>query len=125
MLERCCNPGNRYYSNYGGRGITVCQKWRESYLAFVEDMGQRPTGKTLERRDNNLGYSKENCYWATKTQQSRNKRNTHMITWQGETLPLVEWAERLGLKAGTLKVRILTYKMPREKAMTPGQLPRH
>ena len=74
MCERCHNSNHPAYSNYGGRGITMCDEWRESFLTFLEDMGHKPDGLTLERRDNNRGYSSENCYWATRKQQRENQR---------------------------------------------------
>lgn len=73
MKARCGNPNNANYKNYGGRGIKVCEKWHK-FESFFEDMGKKPNGLTLERRDNEQGYSKENCKWATYIEQSRNTR---------------------------------------------------
>lgn len=73
MLQRCENPKAINYKRYGGRGITVCERWHEFSL-FVADMGERPQGKTLDRIDNNLGYYKENCRWSTPKQQTANRR---------------------------------------------------
>ncbi len=74
MLRRCYDPANKSFKNYGARGIAVCDRWRESFAAFVEDMGVCPKGLTLDRIDNDAGYSKENCRWATWSEQNRNQR---------------------------------------------------
>ena len=74
MIRRCTNVNNPRYRDYGGRGITVCDRWRNSFLAFYEDMGDRPEGMTLEREDNDKGYCKDNCKWATLSEQQWNKR---------------------------------------------------
>jgi hypothetical protein len=76
MKNRCLSPSNKAYPGYGGRGITVCDRWKNSFHAFVEDMGMKPTPKhTIERVNNDVNYEKSNCVWATKAEQNRNKRN--------------------------------------------------
>lgn len=74
MKERCHNPRHKSFPQYGGAGIWVCDAWRASFLAFLADMGERPEGTTLDRIDGNKGYFKENCRWANKATQEKNKR---------------------------------------------------
>lgn len=74
MIQRCTNPNTKAYKHYGGRGITICASWRESFEAFLTDMGERPAGTTLDRRENDGDYEKDNCRWATKEQQITNRR---------------------------------------------------
>lgn len=110
MLHRCLNPKNKDYQRYGARGITVCQGWADSETGlanFIADM--EPThepGMSLDRRDNALGYSPENCTWATATEQNRNRRSNRLITHEGLTLPLAAWSERTGVSEHALKYRI-------------------
>lgn len=105
MLSRCENPENNHYHNYGGRGITVCVTWHRFEL-FLIDMGPRPPHMTLDRRDNNLGYSPENCRWATDQDQARNRRDNVLITWRGETLAAIAWSERTGINHCTILHRL-------------------
>jgi len=103
---RCYNPTDQHYARYGGRGITMCDRWRESFAAFIQDMGPRPAGMTLDRIDNDGPYSPENCRWATHTTQMRNMVRNRHLTFKGETLTIAEWAERTGLPYGALFYRI-------------------
>jgi len=83
MRQRCENPNNKSYKNYGARGISVCTRW-ENFANFFEDMGDCPKGMTLERLDNDKGYYPENCRWETRATQSRNKRNVLLVRYKGE-----------------------------------------
>ena len=105
MQQRCTNTRHPYYADYGARGITVCDRWK-SFTNFLEDMGQCPAGLTLERKDNEQGYSPENCEWATRHAQQNNRRNTVFLTHEGKTQPLSVWAKELGINPKTLSGRL-------------------
>ncbi|HKI69531.1 MAG TPA: hypothetical protein VKA67_08080 [Verrucomicrobiae bacterium] len=115
MLERCRNENSTAYHRYGGRGITVCERW-DSFENFLADMGERPDGLTLERRDNDGNYEPDNCYWATWKQQHRNRTGLHMITYQGRTMCLKDWAKELGIKYASLRWRVIRQGWPVEEA---------
>lgn len=116
MIQRCTNTNEREYFRYGGRGITVCKRWR-SFENFLADMGERPSSlHTIERINNDAGYSPENCKWATKAEQNRNMRRNRWITWNDETLCMTDWAARLGLTLGGLAHRLNNWSL--ERAMT-------
>lgn len=119
MMQRCYNQKNPWYHRYGGRGITVCDEWRDSPYKFVMDMGDQPKGMSLDRINNDLGYSKENCKWATAKEQSNNKSNNRMITFAGETKNLRAWSldSRCKVPYSNLNGR-LQYGWDFEKAMT-------
>lgn len=97
MKTRCFNTKNRFYADYGGRGISVCDEWIE-FSGFFKDMGECPEGMTIDRVDNDLGYSKENCRWTTMKQQSSNRRNNIDIEIDGITKTLKQWSEFYGVK---------------------------
>lgn len=120
MRDRCRNPNCPKYADYGGRGITIDPRW-ESFERFLADMGERPAGRTLDRRNNDQGYSPDNCRWATRGEQARNQRRTHNITFNGETMCLQDWAERLGIAAHTLYYRLTKHGWSLDRALTtPG-----
>jgi hypothetical protein len=97
MKTRCLNPNHEHFESYGGRGIRVCERWLNSFEDFLKDMGTKPSGRhEIERRDVNADYEPANCYWATRTEQVRNRRNTLRATLDGETRSLAEWCERIG-----------------------------
>jgi hypothetical protein len=119
MRGRCYSPSNAAFANYGGRGITVCDRWH-SFENFFADMGYAPPKLTLERLDNDKGYSPENCVWASRTAQSRNRRNLHQITIGSETRPLSEWVEKIGaVSDSTALWRIAAGWEPERAIRTP------
>jgi hypothetical protein len=118
MKTRCYNPNHPSYDNYGGRGITVCDRWKDSFNNFLADMGERPKGMTIDRIDNNKNYEPSNCQWASNKQQHNNKRSNHLITYQDRTQTLTQWAEELNINRATLYSRINTHRWNVAKAFT-------
>lgn len=107
MLQRCGNPNHPDYQEYGGRGIYVCDRWRESFETFYADMGPRPSDQhTLERQDVNAGYYPGNCLWATWDVQGSNKRNSVFYTVDGETYTQSQLARKVGMSVQTLAARL-------------------
>jgi hypothetical protein len=80
MVKRCSNPRSWAWKYYGGRGIDVCARWRQSFADFLADMGERPAGLTLDRKNNDGNYEPKNCRWATRAEQSQNRRKPHACT---------------------------------------------
>lgn len=118
MKGRCQNPNNKRYKYYGGRGITVCQEWAESFPKFLEDMGRRPYPQaSIDRIDVNKGYCKENCRWADPITQAQNRTTAHYLTYKGKTLSMRQWAEETGLPLKRIKSRILNYHWSVEKTL--------
>lgn len=96
MHTRCYNPRRKLYHRYGGRGISICQRWRKDFEAFLADMGPKPSPKhTIERIDNDGNYEPGNCRWATNEEQGQNTSRSHRITFRGETLSANAWTRRL------------------------------
>lgn len=117
MLQRCNNQSNKRFKSYGGRGITVCDEWIK-FENFYKDMGDRPSDShSIDRKDNNKGYNKDNCRWATPLEQSRNRRSNVNLTFNGKTQCLAGWEDDLGIKQDTLYKRIL-HGWSVEKALT-------
>ena len=116
--QRCNNPSNKYYAYYGGRGITVCPEW-DTFEQFLADMGEAPEGLTLDRRDNDKGYSKDNCRWATKKQQVRNRRVSNPYTFQGKTQGLADWADEKGLPYKVVWFRYTNMGWREDKLFSP------
>jgi len=103
MIYRCYNKKCSHYSDYGGRGITICNRWKESFNAFIEDIGERPSDRhSLERINNNKGYCKSNCKWAFSKEQSRNKRTNVNLKFNGRTMCIADWAYELGISRSAL-----------------------
>lgn len=114
MRSRCRNPDHRSFHNYGGRGITVCKEWDEDFQAFFRDMGPRPgPGFSLDRIDNNLGYFKDNCRWATRKEQSNNVRRNRVYVFMGEDLTISEASDKFDISYSVLKRRL-------DAGMAPG-----
>ena len=105
MKDRCSNPQTPCYKNYGSRGITVCDRWMK-FENFLEDMGERPAGTTLDRINNNGNYEPGNCRWATMKEQNRNRGNNRLITVNGETRCISEWAEKCGVSDTLIGARL-------------------
>lgn len=105
MWNRCTNVAHDGYARYGGRGIAVCERWLK-FENFLADMGERPDGMTIERKDANGNYCPENCHWATSKAQNRNKRNNKLHFYKGESKTVNEWAEVLGIRLSTLEKRL-------------------
>ncbi len=106
MKQRCLNQFDKSYKNYGGRCITICERWRNSFENFLADMGESPMGASIDRIDNDKGYCPENCRWATTKQQANNRRSNVVIAFEGRTQTLMQWSEELGIKHSTLKMRL-------------------
>lgn len=107
MIQRCTNPKNKSFKNYGGRGIKVCDRWLNSFANFYADMGPRPSDEhSIDRTNNDGNYEPGNCQWVKRKAQSRNTRGNRLLTFDGETKCLVEWAEDCGIDAGVVRARI-------------------
>ena len=106
MLRRCLKAGSQAYANYGGRGISVCQRWKDSFEDFCVDMGEVPKGGSLDRINNAGNYEPGNCKWSTRSEQCRNRRSNNMITIDGVTRCLVEWAAISGVARDTITFRL-------------------
>src|SRR3954466_7793371 len=118
MIDRCHNSRSKSYPDYGARGIAVCARWRLSFEAFLEDMGERPPGLSIERIRNAHGYSKSNCKWATRTEQNNNSRQNVVIEFRGESLTAAQWARRVGISGSLLRQRLRREGMTAEQALT-------
>jgi hypothetical protein len=120
MVTRCENPHHKQFKDYGGRGISVCDRWRQSFVAFIHDVGRRPKRKnmTLDRIDNNGNYEPGNVEWRTRQENQRNTRANRNITWNGKTQCISAWAADLGVTTTTLIHRIDDSHAPLSIALT-------
>lgn len=116
MKKRCYDENDPQYKDYGGRGIKICDRWLKSFSNFLEDMGEKPGGLTIERIDNNTGYSPDNCRWASRREQNQNKRNNKYYEYKGMRLTMTEWSRRLGINPSSMFERFEKWTI--EEALT-------
>ena len=119
MIARCENPHHIEFHNYGARGIRVCERWRTSFMAFVEDMGAPQPGMSLERLDVNGPYTPDNCVWASPRTQANNQRHNRLLTFHGLTQNVTQWAQFLGMSTETLAYRLRTWNDVARALSTP------
>ena len=118
IKDRCLNKNNSHYKNWGGRGITVCNRWLK-FENFYADMGKAPTIKhSIDRINNNGNYKPENCHWANLKEQANNRRNNRLLTFNNKTMTIAQWTSKTNLKYATLYARINKYDWNIEKALT-------
>jgi len=119
MKSRCGNRNTQSYVNYGGRGITVCDRWKNSFEAFLLDMGERPSrAHSIDRRDGTKGYSPDNCRWATPMEQAANSTKPRVLTMNGVSDSIAGWARRTGLTSATIDLRLRNRGWSVERALT-------
>jgi len=123
MIQRCQNLGYGNYYNYGGRGINVCKKWKNSFVSFLEDMKEKPfKNAQLDRINSDGDYEPGNCRWVSCKENSRNRRNNLVIEWNDQKKTLSEWSEVLNINKNTLRDRIYSTKWTLEEAMSTPTL---
>jgi len=127
MLQRCENPNDKRYKDYGGRGITVCDEWHDPVVFIDWALANGwEEGLTLDRIDNNGNYEPGNCRWATRKEQAQNKRNNRFITFNGKTQCLADWSRETGITRDALWQRIYHSHWPIERALTePARRPEY
>ena len=120
MKSRCFNPNNKYYSDYGGRGIAVCDRWKNSFENFFADMGKKPSSDySIDRIDNNSDYSAENCRWATNAEQQNNKSTNRLITIGCVTLTIAQWSTEMSFGKSVIQDRLTSGWSEFDAVMTP------
>ena len=118
MKNRCTNPNYELYHRYGGRGIKVCDEWFNSFETFLKDMGKKPSKEhSIDRINNDLGYNKENCKWATKEEQANNTKNTMLLTIDNETKTLTDWCKMYKVPKYLISARLLRGMSPKDALM--------
>jgi hypothetical protein len=117
MVYRCTVKTHKQFRDYGGRGITVCDRWKRSFSNFLHDMGARPKGMYLDRKNNDLGYSPSNCKWSTPTESANNTRRNRLIECGGITLTMSEWSRRQKIPLHTISYRINSKRWSIERAL--------
>lgn len=122
MKARCYGVNHKNYAEYGGRGIKVCDRWRDSFETFYRDMGERPSKRhSIDRVDSNGDYSPDNCRWANQVEQTRNTRRNALLTYNGETKTIAEWADITGILSSTLYHRVYAGWTPEKTIETPAR----
>lgn len=119
MKRRCMNSADKHFMDYGGRGISVCDRWIMSFEHFFEDMGFKPGPEySIDRIDNDGNYDPNNCKWSNHLEQARNRRSIKKIEYMGKSMMLIEWSEMLGIPLKTLYDRIYRRKWPIDRVFT-------
>lgn len=124
MINRCTSKLCKAYPRYGGRGISVCAAWRESFPSFLADMGECPTGSQLDRTDNDGNYEPGNCRWVSHKENSRNRRSAHLVTFRGVEMCLSAACEIAGLPLDTVGYRIRNFGWSVERALSTPVRPK-
>lgn len=120
MKSRCTYKDDIAYERYGGAGILICDQWLDSFRTFLVDMGFRPDGTSLERINNDLGYTPENCKWATPREQANNRKNTIYLLIDGETRSISDWIRVSPVSSTTVRRRLAAGMTPQEAVFTPS-----
>lgn len=118
MVARCHNENHASFKNYGGRGISVCDQWRDNPKQFFNDVGYPPPGMEIDRINNDGNYEPGNCRWVTHTENCNNRRNTIFETFDGKRVPLAQLAREHGINSSTLYYRVRRFGWPIERALS-------